>query len=82
MKLGKGSLLRVEPVQGTVVEVSQGEVWITQHRDHTDYLIAAGEVFVLDGKGAAVISALKDPAVRVLQPARFGGVWWGALARA
>ena len=46
--------------KGARIVCRTGSVWITQHRDAADVLLAAGESFTLDRNGVAVIQALSS----------------------
>jgi hypothetical protein len=46
----------------------RGEVWITQTGDVQDYLLKAGEVFLITLPGLVLIQALEDAAVEVTPP--------------
>ncbi|OAI52372.1 hypothetical protein AYO46_05595 [Betaproteobacteria bacterium SCGC AG-212-J23] len=62
LRLKPASTLRIEDGAGMVVEVSQGEVWLTQERDPRDYYLRAGEWLRIDRKGSVVVSAVGDDA--------------------
>ena len=54
----------------------RGEVWITQERDFRDYVLAAGDVFIVTQRGAVVVQALEDAVFQVtpsLQAAPYVG---------
>ncbi|MCC6535420.1 MAG: DUF2917 domain-containing protein [Burkholderiales bacterium] len=61
--LRRGTLLRVAAVRGGSLGCRRGMVWITQENDPHDRILAAGESFVLDRPGMALINALGADAV-------------------
>jgi len=42
-----------------------GEVWITQERDLQDYVLEAGDVFIVNQRGSVLIGALDDASIAV-----------------
>ena len=48
----------------------RGEVWITQERDFQDYVLKAGEVFIITQRGSVVVEALEDAAIQVTSSLR------------
>lgn len=67
-QLDRGELLEVENGCGITVSVTVGSIWITQHHDTRDTLIAAGESFHLDRPGTAVISSRHIAQVQLTAP--------------
>ena len=63
--LRKGTLLRIRSGIGKGVAVFSGSAWITQHEDPRDVLLGAGESFVLDRPGLAIVQALDDTSMLV-----------------
>lgn len=50
---------------GQRVTCLDGKVWITQHRDERDVVLEAGQCFVLDRPGLALVFAFQDAIVTV-----------------
>jgi len=70
LRLKQDGILRIEKAAGVVVEVSKGEVWLTQERDPRDYFLRAGDWLRIDHPGTVVISALGNDAWLALTPLR------------
>jgi hypothetical protein len=56
---------RIANGRGLRITCFKGPVWVTQQGDERDIILAAGQSFVLDRKGAALVYALKDAAIHV-----------------
>lgn len=48
-----------------VIVCQAGEIWITQAGDVRDYLISAGEMFLITRSGGVVIQALEPASIQV-----------------
>ena len=67
-ELKRGSMLKLEQGRGTAIRVVDGNVWVTQHNDTTDYVMRAGESMVLSGAGTTLIRACEDSSLRFVAP--------------
>jgi hypothetical protein len=78
MEMAMNSLGRLEPItlaarnthriengKGLEVACLRGVAWVTQANDERDIILSAGQSFVLDRRGVAVVYALKDVALTV-----------------
>ena len=71
LRLNTGQLLDVHDGEGLEIVCLNGAVWITQSNDPRDIVIKAGESFVLDRPGLALVCASAGPAtVAVEAPQR------------
>lgn len=61
-----GQAFRMQDAVGQRISVLQGHVWITQDRDPRDVVLAAGEDFVIERPGLALVTPL-DGAARIAQ---------------
>ena len=75
--LPRGQVLRIEGGEGTLVQVWEGEIWLTQDRCPKDHLVSAGQWFRLNRDGLAIACSLKRSVLSVSAPVRAKG----ALAR-
>jgi len=62
LRLKENGTLRLENAAGIVVEVTGGQVWLTQERDPRDYFLGAGDWLRIDRADTVVISALDKDA--------------------
>jgi hypothetical protein len=63
VRLNGGELLDIDDGEGFTVECLEGAVWITQSNDHRDIVLKAGQSFVLDKPGLALVCAAAGPAM-------------------
>jgi len=68
LRLKQDGVLRIEKAAGVVVEVSRGEVWLTQENDPRDYFLRAGDWLRIDRPETVVISAMGGDAWIALTP--------------
>ena len=68
LRLKQDGVLRLKKAAGIVVEVSKGEVWLTQECDPRDYFLRAGDWLRLTGAETVIISAMGDEAWIALTP--------------
>ena len=58
IRLDKDVLLPLRGAVGTGVDLFDGSVWITQQDDPRDIVLVAGDSFVFDRPGLAIVQAL------------------------
>jgi hypothetical protein len=63
VRLNTGELLDINDGEGFTVECLEGAVWITQSNDPRDIVLNAGQSFVLDKPGLALVCAAAGPAM-------------------
>jgi len=62
IRLNTSELLDINDGEGFTVECLEGAVWLTQSNDPRDIVLNAGQCFVLDRPGLALICAAAGPA--------------------
>jgi DUF2917 family protein len=62
LRLNTGELLDISDGEGCTVSCLEGSAWITQSNDERDIVLNAGEAFVLDKPGLALVCAAAGPA--------------------
>jgi hypothetical protein len=71
-RLRAREVLDIRNGQGLVVRCLAGALWITQDGDTDDVVVKAGQCFVLDRRGLALVSAPVAPATVVVERATRG----------
>jgi hypothetical protein len=69
MHLEAGQIVRLYDSAGTRLECVRGALWITQHKDRNDHVLAAGHTLTLDRPGLALIHAQAPSEFLVHEPA-------------
>ena len=69
IRLAQGKLLDIHDGQGYAVACLAGTLWITQSNDPRDIVLEAGESFVLDKPGLALVNAAGGPCVLTVDAA-------------
>lgn len=59
--------LRIVDGAGLEVKCLRGDLWITQEGDREDKVIGSGGSFVIDRAGLSLVTALRGPALLVVQ---------------
>jgi hypothetical protein len=67
LRLDTGELFSVSDGEGFTVACLEGTVWITQSDDARDIALIAGEAFVLDKPGLALVCAAGGPAALAIE---------------
>jgi hypothetical protein len=62
LRLNTSELLDISDGEGFTVVCLEGSAWITQSNDTRDVVLAAGQAFVLDKPGLALVCAAAGPA--------------------
>jgi hypothetical protein len=70
VRLNRGQLLRIRDGAGVTVACLAGAAWVTQADDFRDIVLEAGESFVLDRPGLALVNAAGGPCELSFEPAR------------
>jgi hypothetical protein len=76
LRLKGSSVLRIENGAGMVVEVSHGEVWLTQECNPRDYYLRSGDWLRIEDSGSVVVSAVGEDAwigLTALRPLDWAG---------
>jgi len=61
-------ILPIDGGAGLEVRCLRGILWITQDGDREDRLIDSGESFVLNRPGLSLVTAMRGPALLIVQP--------------
>ena len=68
LELSNGDIVRLPDAEGVAIFVRVGTAWITQHGDHDDHVIAAGETFMVDRAGFTLVAPLGGATVTLSAP--------------
>lgn len=82
MQLGRGAFARIQDAKGLLVQVHQGELWITQEGDRRDYVVSTGESFRVRRGGRMLAYALRSSSLSLIAPMPSRSRWMERLARA
>jgi hypothetical protein len=72
LQLRTREVLDIRDGQGLAVRCVGGALWITQDGDTDDIVVKAGQCFVLDRPGLALVSAPVGPATVIVEKATRG----------
>jgi len=64
----RGSTLRIDDGSGMLVQVLEGELWLTQDGSQKDHVMRTGERFRLDRGGAAIAYTLRRSVLALSSP--------------
>lgn len=63
--LPRGGTLRIADGEAHVIDVFEGQVWLTQDGDPRDLFLEAGDSFTVDGEGLTLLQSFRDSRVLV-----------------
>jgi hypothetical protein len=66
--LANGSTLTLDDARGSTLRVTRGELWLTQHHDPRDIVLARGDAWTIERQGATLATALADSRVALAGP--------------
>jgi len=58
--LARDQTLRIADGKAHVIDVFEGQVWLTQNGDLRDVFLEAGDSFSFDGRGLTLVQAMRD----------------------
>ena len=68
LTLAPGASITLADARGTTVRVGRGQLWITQHGDPVDHVLAAGDTWAVERNGRTVVQAQSDTLVDLTGP--------------
>jgi hypothetical protein len=68
LPLPRGSVLRVDDGQETLVRAGSGCIWITQEGERHDIVLEPGQAFRISRGGCTLIAALRDSVIALASP--------------
>jgi hypothetical protein len=68
MRLGAGQQLRLQDAAGWTIACLRGSLWLTQEADTRDVFLDAGDNFMLDRNGVALILARQESQLAIRPP--------------
>ena len=68
LTLAPGDSISLDDARGTTVRVGRGQLWITQHGDPVDHVLAAGDSWAVERNGRTVVQAQSDTLVDLTGP--------------
>ena len=77
--IAKGGMARIDNGKGTLLQVKEGALWVTQEGDLRDHFIRPGQSFRLDRAGVTLAYALHDARFALSAPASRKGGWLARL---
>lgn len=75
VSLTRRQRLEVDNAAGGAIVCLRGGLWITQHHDTRDVVLGAGERFVFDRPGLAIVQATADSVVRLSERPKGAGMF-------
>jgi hypothetical protein len=60
LTLGAGQLLALDDARGTRIQPREGSVWITEEGETQDFIVEAGQAFVVKRRGRTLVQAVVD----------------------
>lgn len=72
LEMAQGTVVPVRDAAGARIACLEGNIWITQENDTTDFVLKAGESLALTRNGSTLVQAMRGSRVSI-QPPHAGG---------
>jgi hypothetical protein len=64
--LRDGTSMHLDDARGTLLRVTRGQLWVTQHHDTRDVVLVAGDAFAIERDGLTIATAMGDTSVALV----------------
>ena len=74
LALTTDQIVDLDDARGTVVRVTRGRVWLTQHGDAVDHVLDAGDAWAVERNGRTIVQAQTPALIDLTGPGAAGAI--------